>query len=78
MVGQKPPWTTLANCKGTCKLNMDQGTSGLHDSQGVSTRKPTHVMANHRLLLTPFERRRCAGHHQHASLCNRELSMALH
>eukprot|EP00959_Pyramimonas_sp_CCMP1952_P146006 3057280-Pyramimonas_sp.AAC.1 len=35
-------------------------------------------MANHRLLPTPFERRRCAGHYQHASVCNKELSMAAH
>eukprot|EP00959_Pyramimonas_sp_CCMP1952_P219798 4595576-Pyramimonas_sp.AAC.1 len=33
-------------------------------------------MANHRLLLTPFERKRCDGHRPHASLCNKELSMA--
>eukprot|EP00959_Pyramimonas_sp_CCMP1952_P406939 8528799-Pyramimonas_sp.AAC.2 len=33
-------------------------------------------MANHRLLLTPIERKRCTGHHQHASVCNRELARA--
>eukprot|EP00959_Pyramimonas_sp_CCMP1952_P406324 8515941-Pyramimonas_sp.AAC.1 len=55
---------------------MDQCTTSLRDSHGVLTRKPTEIMANHRLLLTPFERRRCAGHHQDASVCNRELSMA--
>eukprot|EP00959_Pyramimonas_sp_CCMP1952_P409664 8585571-Pyramimonas_sp.AAC.1 len=33
-------------------------------------------MADHRLLVTPFERERCAGHHQHLSVCNKELSMA--
>eukprot|EP00959_Pyramimonas_sp_CCMP1952_P433937 9086972-Pyramimonas_sp.AAC.1 len=33
-------------------------------------------MANRRLLLTRFERKRCIGHHQHASACNRELSVA--
>eukprot|EP00959_Pyramimonas_sp_CCMP1952_P146634 3069260-Pyramimonas_sp.AAC.1 len=32
-------------------------------------------MANHRLLLTPFERNRCIGHHQNASVCNKELPM---
>eukprot|EP00959_Pyramimonas_sp_CCMP1952_P292612 6119953-Pyramimonas_sp.AAC.1 len=26
----------------------------------------------------PLGRRRCAGHHQHASVCNRELPMAAH
>eukprot|EP00959_Pyramimonas_sp_CCMP1952_P138435 2897561-Pyramimonas_sp.AAC.1 len=26
----------------------------------------------------PFERRRRAGHHQHASVCNHRLSMAAH
>eukprot|EP00959_Pyramimonas_sp_CCMP1952_P388589 8142425-Pyramimonas_sp.AAC.1 len=61
-VDQIPPWTTLATCKGTCNMNMDQ-----RDSHGVLVRKPTEIMANRRLLLTPFERRRCAGHHQHAS-----------
>eukprot|EP00959_Pyramimonas_sp_CCMP1952_P249757 5221400-Pyramimonas_sp.AAC.1 len=43
---------------------------------GVLIRKPTEIMANHRLLLTPFERKRCDGHHPHASVCNKELSMA--
>eukprot|EP00959_Pyramimonas_sp_CCMP1952_P045792 956889-Pyramimonas_sp.AAC.1 len=33
-------------------------------------------MANHSLLLTLFERKRCNGHHQHASVCNKELSIA--
>eukprot|EP00959_Pyramimonas_sp_CCMP1952_P423050 8861835-Pyramimonas_sp.AAC.1 len=33
-------------------------------------------MASHRLLLTPFERKRCAGHHRRASVCNEELIMA--
>eukprot|EP00959_Pyramimonas_sp_CCMP1952_P117298 2451810-Pyramimonas_sp.AAC.1 len=35
-------------------------------------------MADHRLLLTHFERKRYAGHHQHASVCNTKLSMAAH
>eukprot|EP00959_Pyramimonas_sp_CCMP1952_P067817 1415356-Pyramimonas_sp.AAC.2 len=33
-------------------------------------------MASHRLLLTPFERKRCTGRHQHASVCNKELARA--
>eukprot|EP00959_Pyramimonas_sp_CCMP1952_P431810 9043295-Pyramimonas_sp.AAC.1 len=33
-------------------------------------------MANHRLLLAPFERKRCAGHPQHASVHNKELSLS--
>eukprot|EP00959_Pyramimonas_sp_CCMP1952_P441825 9249410-Pyramimonas_sp.AAC.1 len=57
---------------------MDQSTIGLRGSHGVLIRKPIEVMVNHRLLLTHFERRRCAGHHQHASVCNRDLSMAAH
>eukprot|EP00959_Pyramimonas_sp_CCMP1952_P041212 862039-Pyramimonas_sp.AAC.1 len=57
---------------------MDQFTTGLRDSHGVLLRKPTEIMANHRLLFTPFELRRCGGHHQHSSVCNRELSMAAH
>eukprot|EP00959_Pyramimonas_sp_CCMP1952_P163072 3408936-Pyramimonas_sp.AAC.2 len=77
-VDQMPPWTTLAKCKGICKVNMDQCTTGLRDFHGVLIRKPTKVMAKHRLLFTLFERRRCAGHHQHASVCSRELSMAAH
>eukprot|EP00959_Pyramimonas_sp_CCMP1952_P224601 4696402-Pyramimonas_sp.AAC.1 len=56
------------NSMGTCKVNMDQCTTGLRDSHGVVIRKPTEIMANHRLLPTPFERRRCARHHQHASV----------
>eukprot|EP00959_Pyramimonas_sp_CCMP1952_P133752 2797046-Pyramimonas_sp.AAC.1 len=66
-VDQIPPCATLAKSKGTCKVNMDQCTTGLRDSHGVLIRKPTEIMANHRLLLTPFERKRCSGHHQHAS-----------
>eukprot|EP00959_Pyramimonas_sp_CCMP1952_P264337 5527916-Pyramimonas_sp.AAC.1 len=66
-VDQIPPWTTLATCKGTCTVNMDQWTTSSRDSHGVPIRKPTEIMANHRLLLTSFERRRCAGHRQHAS-----------
>eukprot|EP00959_Pyramimonas_sp_CCMP1952_P279384 5841180-Pyramimonas_sp.AAC.1 len=27
-------------------------------------------MANRRLLLASFERKRCVGHHEHASVCN--------
>eukprot|EP00959_Pyramimonas_sp_CCMP1952_P325072 6804290-Pyramimonas_sp.AAC.1 len=42
----------------------------------VLIRKPTEIMANHRFRFTLFERRRCAGHHQHASVCNREIFMA--
>eukprot|EP00959_Pyramimonas_sp_CCMP1952_P460440 9479870-Pyramimonas_sp.AAC.1 len=49
---------------------MGQCTTGLRDSHGVLIRKPTDIMANHCLLFTPFERRRCAGHHQHASVCS--------
>eukprot|EP00959_Pyramimonas_sp_CCMP1952_P331209 6935807-Pyramimonas_sp.AAC.1 len=33
-VDQIPPWTTLANSKGTCKAYMHQCTTGLHDSRG--------------------------------------------
>eukprot|EP00959_Pyramimonas_sp_CCMP1952_P265571 5552742-Pyramimonas_sp.AAC.1 len=33
-------------------------------------------MANHRLRLTPFERKRCTGHHQHASVCSTDLARA--
>eukprot|EP00959_Pyramimonas_sp_CCMP1952_P157166 3286538-Pyramimonas_sp.AAC.1 len=59
-VDQIPPWTTLAKCKGTCKVNMDQCTTGLRFSHGALIRKPTDIMGNHRLLLTSFERKRCA------------------
>eukprot|EP00959_Pyramimonas_sp_CCMP1952_P385727 8083902-Pyramimonas_sp.AAC.1 len=38
-VGQIPPWTTLATCKGTCKVTMDQCTTGLRDSHGVLMRE---------------------------------------
>eukprot|EP00959_Pyramimonas_sp_CCMP1952_P050996 1065192-Pyramimonas_sp.AAC.1 len=31
-------------------------------------------MANRRLLLAPFERKWCSGHHQHALVCSEELS----
>eukprot|EP00959_Pyramimonas_sp_CCMP1952_P324535 6792858-Pyramimonas_sp.AAC.1 len=72
-----PPWTTLANSKGKCKVHMGQCITGLRDSHGVLMRKPTETMANHRLLLTPFERKRCDGHHPHASVCTKELSMAV-
>eukprot|EP00959_Pyramimonas_sp_CCMP1952_P048698 1017136-Pyramimonas_sp.AAC.2 len=53
-VDQIPPWTPLAKCKGACKMNMDQCTTGLRDSHGVLIRKPTEIMANHLFLLTPF------------------------
>eukprot|EP00959_Pyramimonas_sp_CCMP1952_P167930 3509342-Pyramimonas_sp.AAC.1 len=53
-VDQIPPWTTLANSKGIFKVSMAQCTTGLRDSHGVLMRKPTEVMANHRLLLAPF------------------------
>eukprot|EP00959_Pyramimonas_sp_CCMP1952_P141137 2953972-Pyramimonas_sp.AAC.1 len=33
-------------------------------------------MANRRLLLTPFERKRFTGHHQHASACRKDLARA--
>eukprot|EP00959_Pyramimonas_sp_CCMP1952_P080972 1691767-Pyramimonas_sp.AAC.1 len=33
-------------------------------------------MVNHYLITTPFERKRCDGHHPHASACNAELSTA--
>eukprot|EP00959_Pyramimonas_sp_CCMP1952_P092191 1929602-Pyramimonas_sp.AAC.1 len=64
---QISPWTTLAKSKGTCKVNVDQCATGLLDSHGALIRKPTEIMANHRLLLTPFERKRCTGQFQHAS-----------
>eukprot|EP00959_Pyramimonas_sp_CCMP1952_P143314 3000238-Pyramimonas_sp.AAC.1 len=75
---QMPPWTTLATCKSSCKANVDQCITSLRDSHGVLIRQPTETMANHRLLLALPERRRCAGHHQHAPVCNEELSMAAH
>eukprot|EP00959_Pyramimonas_sp_CCMP1952_P017552 372474-Pyramimonas_sp.AAC.1 len=77
-VDQIPPWIPLAKFKGTCKMKMDQCTTGLRGSHGVVVRKPTEIMANHRLLLIPLDRRRRAGHHKHASVCNGELSMAAH
>eukprot|EP00959_Pyramimonas_sp_CCMP1952_P388185 8134618-Pyramimonas_sp.AAC.1 len=46
-----PPLTTLATCKGTCKVNMDHCTTGSHDPQGVLIRKPTGIVANHRFYL---------------------------
>eukprot|EP00959_Pyramimonas_sp_CCMP1952_P283260 5921326-Pyramimonas_sp.AAC.1 len=57
-----------------------QSTYGaMHD---WSTRLPrcidaesAEIMANHRLLFAPFERERCAGHHQHVSVRNKELFM---
>eukprot|EP00959_Pyramimonas_sp_CCMP1952_P325887 6821466-Pyramimonas_sp.AAC.1 len=57
---------------------MDQCTTGSRDSHGVLIRTPAEITASGRRLLTPFERRRCAGHHQHASICNKELRMAAH
>eukprot|EP00959_Pyramimonas_sp_CCMP1952_P432214 9051184-Pyramimonas_sp.AAC.1 len=54
---------------------MEQCTTGLRDSHGVLRREPIEIMANHRLVLTPFERKRCTGHHQRASVCNKELPM---
>eukprot|EP00959_Pyramimonas_sp_CCMP1952_P400371 8388856-Pyramimonas_sp.AAC.1 len=30
-VDQIPPWTTLATCKGTCKVDVDPCTTGLRD-----------------------------------------------
>eukprot|EP00959_Pyramimonas_sp_CCMP1952_P027778 582940-Pyramimonas_sp.AAC.1 len=74
--GQIRPWTTLVKSKGTCQVNMDQHTTGSRGSHGVQIRNPTEIMANRRILLTPFERKRCSGHHQHASVCNKELPMA--
>eukprot|EP00959_Pyramimonas_sp_CCMP1952_P289711 6059194-Pyramimonas_sp.AAC.1 len=56
-VDQKPPWTTLAKSKGTCKVNVDQCTTGLRDPHGVLIRMPSELMANHRLVLTLFERK---------------------
>eukprot|EP00959_Pyramimonas_sp_CCMP1952_P037432 783363-Pyramimonas_sp.AAC.2 len=70
------PWATMAKSKGTGKVNVDQCTTGLRDSHGVLIRKLARIMANHRLLFTPFELERCSGHRQHASACNKELSMA--
>eukprot|EP00959_Pyramimonas_sp_CCMP1952_P454396 9469834-Pyramimonas_sp.AAC.1 len=76
LVEQIPPWTTFAKCMGTFKVNMDQCTTGPRDSHVVLMRKPTEIMANHRLLLAPVERKRRAGHRRHASVCNRGLSLA--
>eukprot|EP00959_Pyramimonas_sp_CCMP1952_P102315 2140319-Pyramimonas_sp.AAC.1 len=33
-VDQIPPLTALAKCTGTCKVNLDQRTTGLRDSHG--------------------------------------------
>eukprot|EP00959_Pyramimonas_sp_CCMP1952_P073328 1532647-Pyramimonas_sp.AAC.1 len=74
-VDKVPPWTTFATCEGIYKVNRDQCTTGLRDSQGVSIRERADMMANHRLLLAPFERKRCAGHHQRASVRNRALGL---
>eukprot|EP00959_Pyramimonas_sp_CCMP1952_P369523 7740131-Pyramimonas_sp.AAC.1 len=49
-VDQIPPRTTLAKSKGTCKVNLDQCATGLRGSYGVLVRKPTEIMAIHRLL----------------------------
>eukprot|EP00959_Pyramimonas_sp_CCMP1952_P206711 4322924-Pyramimonas_sp.AAC.1 len=56
-VDQIPPWTTLAKCQGTSKMNTDQCTTGLRDPHGVLIREPTKIIANDRLLPTPFERK---------------------
>eukprot|EP00959_Pyramimonas_sp_CCMP1952_P086498 1809274-Pyramimonas_sp.AAC.1 len=42
----------------------------------VFIRKLIEGMANLRLLPTHFERKRCTGHHQHSSVCNKELARA--
>eukprot|EP00959_Pyramimonas_sp_CCMP1952_P209830 4390349-Pyramimonas_sp.AAC.1 len=54
---------------------MDQRTTGLRDPRGVLIRKPIELLANHRLLLSPFENERYTGHRQHASACNGKLAM---
>eukprot|EP00959_Pyramimonas_sp_CCMP1952_P099702 2084717-Pyramimonas_sp.AAC.1 len=66
-VDEIAPWTRLAKCEGICKVNMGQCTTDFRDPHGVFIRKPIEIMANRRLLLTPFERKRCTGYHQHAS-----------
>eukprot|EP00959_Pyramimonas_sp_CCMP1952_P177523 3710958-Pyramimonas_sp.AAC.1 len=55
---------------------MDLCTTGRRDSHRALIRTPKEIMANRRLSLTPFENRRCMGHHQHASVCNRDLAKA--
>eukprot|EP00959_Pyramimonas_sp_CCMP1952_P156497 3272953-Pyramimonas_sp.AAC.2 len=64
-----PPWTTSSKRTGTCKVNVGECSTGLRDSHGVLMRKPSEIRANHRLLLTPFGRKRCSGHHQHVRNC---------
>eukprot|EP00959_Pyramimonas_sp_CCMP1952_P407887 8548092-Pyramimonas_sp.AAC.1 len=66
----------IFDSKDTCKVHMDQCTTDLRDSHGVLRGKPTDIMANHRLVLILLERKRCSGHHQHVSVCKKELSMA--
>eukprot|EP00959_Pyramimonas_sp_CCMP1952_P357414 7484270-Pyramimonas_sp.AAC.1 len=73
-VDEIPSWITLAQREGICKISMDQCTTGLRDFHGVLIRGPFEIMANRRLLLTPFESKLCTGHHQHASVCNKELA----
>eukprot|EP00959_Pyramimonas_sp_CCMP1952_P289890 6062885-Pyramimonas_sp.AAC.1 len=58
----------------TRKVSVDHCTTGLRDPHGVLIRKPLDTTANHRSILTPFENKRCTGHHQHASARNRALA----
>ena len=52
---QEPPWTEVLNRSTTTITIVDQCTMGLKTKEGLPAMKPTMLVSNSEILLSPFQ-----------------------
>ena len=62
------PWPEVLNRKSTVQVIVDQCTMGLRTKEGLLAKKPTVLVSNSEILLSPFKNQRCKGNHEHGLL----------
>jgi hypothetical protein len=64
----EPPWPEVLNRNSTIQVIVDQCAMGLRTKEGLLAKKPTMLVSNSELLLSPFKNQRCKGNHEHGYL----------
>ena len=64
----EPPWPKVLKRSTTVIKFVDQCTMGLKTKEGLPAMKPTMLVSNSEILLSPFANMRCKGDHEHGHL----------
>ena len=62
------PWPEVMLRPTTVQVIVDQCIMGLKTKEGLLAKKPTILISNSELLLSPFQNQRCKGNHEHGLL----------